>query len=106
MGCGGMGRDQVGNCFCLREIEFSVQERAEGKLACVGKARTLFHQQMKYLLLDILRTVTGYFYNMFSCIGSGCFKKCNHHIINHNVVMYNLSVMNGMCFEFGKVGWR
>ena len=63
------GGNQVAHRFRLRQIKFPIEKGALRKLAGSRQTTTRRYQQFEYFLLDIQRTVTGYFHHVFARVG-------------------------------------
>ena len=88
MGTFGLGLDEVGHGFSLREVHFAVKEGALGELSGMGHAATVRQQHLHDLLLDKDRSVAGNLHHVLASVGVRCGKLGYDNLVNE------LSVFN------------
>jgi len=63
------GSDQIGHGLSLRKIHLAVQEGSLGEFSRHSQLSPGCQQQLKYLLLDIGRTMAGDLHHILSGVG-------------------------------------
>ena len=94
---GALAGDQVGYGFCLTEVEFAVQEGAQGKLPGRGHARAMREGRLNDFLQNIGRAVATEFHAVFAGVGVRIFENGGQALIEVAALRrYNTSEMHGM----------
>ena len=95
---GGMGGDQVGDCFGLRKVEFAVHKGPQGEFAGSGHTQSAGKQQLEHLLLDIDRAMARNFDDILAVIGVGRPEKTDQHLVQYPGLVAKGTQVYGMGF--------